>query len=306
MSPDLLRGAAYIVVSELLLVTMSAIIKAVSSELPTEMMVFFRNLFGLLVLMPLVLRNGVGSLRTRVPHLHLTRGLVGVSAMYCFFYTLGELPLAEATIYKLTAPLFIPLIAWLWLRERAPVLALWAVLIGFIGVLLILKPGVAAFSAAALIGLLGAALAATAKVTIRRMSVSEPSTRIVFYFGLVATSASAVPLLWAWQTPTMEALGWLLLMGVCATSAQLLLTRAYSLAPAGQIAPLTYVSVLFGALYGWLFWQEGLGVITVIGMVVTVLAGILTTRARVETPAGIGRASALHSAASDRDSLERP
>lgn len=305
MSPDLLRGALFIVLSELLLVTMSAIIKAISSELPTEMLVFFRNLFGLLVLMPLVLRRGLGSLRTQVPHLHLMRGLVGVSAMYCFFYSLGELPLAEATIYKLTAPLFIPLIAWFWLRERAPRLALWAVLLGFVGVLLIVKPGFTAFSLAALIALVGAALAATAKVSIRRLSFSEPSTRIVFYFGVVATSASAIPLLWAWQTPSLEALGWLLLMGVCATSAQLLFTRAYALAPAGQIAPLTYVSVVFSVLYGWLFWQEGVGLITVLGMAVIVFAGIMTTRAKATTPAGIGRASALHSAASDRNSLER-
>ncbi|MBA1148763.1 DMT family transporter [Ectothiorhodospiraceae bacterium WFHF3C12] len=276
----LLQGAAFIVVSELLLATMSAAIKVVSAELPNEMLVFFRNLFGLAVLLPFALRNGIGGLATRRLPVHLARSLAGVGAMYCFFYTIASIPLAEAILFKLTAPFFIPVIAWLWLSESIPGTAKIAIALGFAGGAMVLQPGFREIPLAGLVGLAGAVLAALAKVAIRRMSNTEPSTRIVFYFGTVATSVSAIPLLWAWQTPGWHAVAWLSVMGVSATIAQLLLTRAYALAPAGQIGPFTYVSVIFGSTYGWLFWDEVPGPAVILGSLLIVAAGILTTRRR--------------------------
>lgn len=273
-----MHGAAFIVISELLLATMSAAIKVVSAELPNEMLVFFRNLFGLAVLMPFALRHGIGGLATRRLPVHLARSLAGVGAMYCFFYTIASIPLAEAILFKLTSPFFIPLLAWLWLSESIPGSAKLAIAVGFGGVALVLQPGFREIPVAGFIGLCGALLAALAKVSIRRMSDTEPSTRIVFYFGMIATSVSSVPLLWAWQTPSWRAVAWLAVMGGSATIAQLLLTRAYALAPAGQIGPFTYVSVIFGSAYGWLFWNEIPGPLVILGSLFIIAAGVLTTR----------------------------
>lgn len=285
MQRNLLLGALFIVISEFLLASMSAAVKVLAETMSEAMLVFFRNLFGLLVLMPLVLRNGWASLKTTVPHLHFMRAAVGVTAMYCFFYTIAHMALAEALLFKLTAPFFIPLIALLWLSETIPNTAKAAIVVGFVGVAFILQPDAEGVQVVAIIGLIGAFLAGLAKVTIRRMSRTEPAVRIVFWFGVFATLISAVPLLWTWQTPEPRALLWLLAMGVCATAAQLLLTRAYALAPAGQIGPFTYVSVVFGALYGWLFWSEHLDMPTLIGMLLVVLAGVLTTRSGKPAPA---------------------
>jgi len=276
----LLQGAVLIIASELLLASMSAAIKVVAAELPNEMLVFFRNLFGLTFVLPIAARHGLGGLKTRHLHLHLARSLAGVSAMYCFFYTIAGIPLAEAILFKLTAPFYIPIIAWLWLSENVPGTVKAAIALGFIGVALILQPGFREIPVAGLVGLGGAVLAALAKVSIRRMSTTEPSARIVFYFGSIATTVSAVPLLWAWQTPSWGALGWLAAMGGSATIAQLLLTRAYALAPAAQIGPFTYVSVIFGSAYGWLFWDEIPGPLVIVGSVLIVAAGVLTTRRR--------------------------
>lgn len=294
----LLQGALFIVISELLLATMSAAIKTVSAELPNEMLVFFRNLFGLAVLLPFALRNGVGGLATRRLPVHLARSLAGVGAMYCFFYTIASIPLAEAILFKLTSPFFIPLIAWLWLSEHIPATAKLAIGVGFAGVALVLQPGFREIPVAGFVGLCGALLAALAKVAIRRMSDTEPSTRIVFYFGVIATSVSAVPLTWAWQTPSWEAVAWLSLMGGSATIAQLLLTRAYALAPAGQIGPFTYVSVIFGSAYGWLFWDEVPGPLVVLGSLFIIAAGILTTRR--------GRSPGAVNAGRDSTTPDRP
>ncbi|MFO7859198.1 MAG: DMT family transporter [Ectothiorhodospiraceae bacterium] len=284
MRQNILLGALFIVVSEFLLAGMSAVIKVLSASTPEAMLVFFRNFFGLLVLLPLVARQGLGSLATRVPHLHLLRATAGVSAMYCFFYTIGHMALAEALLFKLTAPFFIPLVALMWLGEGIPTTARVAIGLGFVGVAFILQPGSGGLQAVAFVGLAGALLAGLAKVTIRRMSRTEPATRIVFWFGTLATLISAVPLLWSWETPAPETLAWLLAMGASATAAQLLLTRAYALAPAGQLGPFTYVSVVFGALLGWLFWGEYLDMATFLGMFRWITAGILTTRGGRRSP----------------------
>jgi drug/metabolite transporter (DMT)-like permease len=275
-------GAAFIVVGELCFATMGVGIRFVSAELPNEMIVFARNLVGLSLVAPWLLRRGVGNVATSIPALHLLRALAGVAAMYCFFYAIANLPLAEAMLLKLTAPVFMPLIAMLWLHERVTALLWLALGIGFCGVIVILDPNLAAGSAAvspvALVGLLGGILAALAKVTVRRLSRSEPPTRIVFYFALIAGTVSAVPLLWAWQTPSAMAMLWLLGIAVAATFGQLALTRGLSMAPASRMGAFGYFAVVFGAAYGALIWGEAVTWSLVAGSVLIAVAGLLAGR----------------------------
>lgn len=258
---------------------MGATIKLLSAQLPSEVIVFFRNFMGLIVLFPWLVRHGLQGLVTDQLRWHLLRALAGLGAMYCFFYSLAHLQLAEAVLLALTSPFFMPLIALFWLGEPVPVKVRWAIGIGFLGVALILQPGFDAISAVAPIALMGAALAALAKVTVRRLSVSESSALIVFYFGIVATLVSAIPLTWAWVTP--EPNTWILVvaLGVFATAGQLLMTRAFALAPAGQIGPFTYVAVIFASLYGWLWWGEVIEPMMVYGALLIVAAGMLAAKA---------------------------
>jgi drug/metabolite transporter (DMT)-like permease len=271
---NVLLGALFIVFSELMFASMGASVKAMAADLPNEMIVFMRNLFGLLMLSTWLLRQGMGRLRTDILHVHLMRAGFGVAAMYCFFYALAHLPLAQGLLLKMTAPLFMPLLAFLWLREKAPRLALAALPLGFVGVVLVLDPG-GDFSWIAIVGLLGGLLAAVAKVTVRRLGHSEPTFRVVFYFALFATLISAIPLLWAWQTPAPNSWGLMLLMGATGTLGQLLLTRGYAIAQAAQVAPFTYFSVVFGASYGYLFWDETLDLGFIIGALCIAAAGLL-------------------------------
>lgn len=281
MRPDsaAMRGAAYIVASEFALVSMAATIKHISGDLPNEMIVFFRNVFALLVMMPAMLHGGRERFVTRVPGLHLLRGLAGVSAMYCLFYAVAHLKLADAMLLKLTVPIFIPLIALVWLSERVYPLAWAAVAVGFAGVALILKPG-GELHWVALVAVAGSMLGAFAKVTVRKLSATEPALRTVFYFALVATTVSAVPLAWAWQTPTPAQ--WLLLLslGPQATIGQLFLTRGYGAAPASQVGVFTYSAVLFGAAYGFAFWGEAWDPMSIGGTVLIAAAGVMALNAR--------------------------
>ncbi len=274
---SIVLGAAFIVASEFMLTSMGAVIKTAAVGLPNEMIVFFRNLFGLLVLAPWLWQAGRANLRTEVPHLHLLRGLAGVSAMYCFFYAIGHIKLADAMLLKLTSPLFIPVVAFFWLGERMPVTVRWALGVGFVGVVMVLQPG-EEIDPVMLVALAGSALAALAMTTVRRLSATEPALRVVFYFAMVALGVSAIPLVWAWQTPTTEQWLLLVLVGVLATLGQLFMTRGYGTAPASQVGVYTYSAVLFGAAYGWLIWDETWGMASIAGAILVVLAGALALR----------------------------
>lgn len=255
-----------------------ALVKLAAAKLPNEMVVFMRSFSGLLALLPwLVHRRGRGLGTTRWRG-HLARSLAGLGAMYCYFYAIAHLPLADAVLLNYTTPLFVPFIALVWLGERMP-RGVWIPIgIGFAGIVLILKPGMTLFTPAALIGLVSGLLAALALAGVRRLTHTEPIMRIVFYFTLVATLVSAVPLWWRWRTP--ETADWLLLisMGTLATVGQFLLTRAYAEAPAAQVGPFSYVIVVFAALFGWWLWGDVPDGMSVAGAVLVVAAGIVTIR----------------------------
>lgn len=277
---NLKTGAVFALAGAAAFATMSALIKLASAELPNTMVVFLRTGFGWLFLAPWLLRPGLRGLATRRPLGHLVRVTAGLSAMYCYFYAIPRMDLANAVLLNYSQPLFIPFIAWLWLNERPPGRIWPAVAIGFAGVALILKPDTGLIAPIGLVGLASGILAAVAMVAIRRMADTEPPTRIVFYFTTFAMLISAGPALANWQTPSLSALLYMLAAGGVATLGQLALTRAYTLAPAAHVGSLIYAAVVFAALYGWLFWGETLDVLGVVGTLLVVLAGVLVVFAR--------------------------
>lgn len=275
---DLRRGAAFAVLAAAAFAAMAACVKAASATVGNEVVVFFRSVVGLAVLLPWLLRHGAAAVRTSRPGGHLWRAAFGVGAMYCFFYAIAHLHLAEAILLTYSTPLFIPFIAWLWIRELPPPVTLPAVALGLVGIALIVKPGAELFgSGASLAGVLSGVLAAAAMVSIRRMSDTEPAPRIVFYFSALSSVISAVPLLWAWRTPSGAALALLVATGVLATLGQLCLTRAYSLAPAARIGAFTYVAVVFGGLIGWALWNERPDAASLLGMALVVACCLLAS-----------------------------
>lgn len=273
------QAALYIVFAELFLVCSGMSIKQVSGEVSTEIIVFVRNLFALVLLLPILVHGGLKLLRTNYLRLHILRAVVGVSAMTCLFYSWGHLPLAEAALLKQTAPFFMPLFAFWWLGERITMTIKLGIFIGFIGVYLVLNPTGASMEVAVLIGLCGAMLGAFAKVVLRRMGPTEPARRIVIYFALFSALVAAIPAALNWQTPNLIQSMYLILVAITSTLAQLLLSRGYALAPAGQMGPYTYASVAFAAFFGWLFWDEVLDMLTMLGIGLIVFAGALSINA---------------------------
>jgi drug/metabolite transporter (DMT)-like permease len=268
-----LSGALQVVAAGALFALMSAGVKIVAATQPNAVVVFLRNAFSLLVLLPWIRWSGARGLRTRVLPLHLLRALAGLGAMYCFFFTIGRLQLADAVLLNYTLPLFMPVIAWLWLNEQMTRGVWVAVGLGFAGVALIVKPSEGLVDPVALVGLCAGVLGALAQVTVRRLTRSEPATRIVVYFSLVSTAVSSVPAALVGFSLSGYEVGLLLVVGTLAALAQILLTRGYASAPAARVGPFVYSSVLFAGLLDWLLWLHLPDLLSVAGACLVCLGG---------------------------------
>jgi drug/metabolite transporter (DMT)-like permease len=274
-----LRGAALLALSAFLFATMGVFVRLASHSVGNEIVVFARNLAGLLILLPVMLLDRRTGFRTGVFPRHLWRALAGLTAMYGFFYAIAHLPLSSAMVFTYSSPVFIPLVARLFLQEPMTTRAWIAALVGFAGVLLVCKPDHGTlFNPLAGIGLASSLLAATAFVTVRALGATEPATRVVFYFALISTVVSALPLAWAGHAVTLHEAGLLAAVGVLATLSQLCLTRAYALAPANRIGPVTYLAIVIAGLYAWGLWGETPDGLAVAGTGLILAASLVSLR----------------------------
>lgn len=271
-----IQGALLLALSALLFSLMGVVIREASATVNNESVVFFRNLVGVLFFLPLLLLKGAAPLKTRRLKSHLWRTTYGLAAMYCFFYAIAHLPLADAMLFTYSAPVFTPLIAWWWLKEPLNKRIALTTGIGLIGLLLVARPGASLFQGQALVGLSASVLAAFAFVSIREMSDTEPAYRIVFYFSLFSALISAIPLTWAWQPLNPHELGLLLVVGLLATTSQIVMSKAYGLAPPGIIGPFAYLAIVFAGIIAWLRWGETPDLLFIAGAVMIFSASLLS------------------------------
>jgi drug/metabolite transporter (DMT)-like permease len=270
------QGALLLALSALLFSLMGVAIREASLTVNNESVVFFRNLVGVLFFLPLLLVKGPGPLRTKRLRSHVWRTTFGLAAMYCFFYAIAHLPLADAMLFTYSAPLFTPLIAHWWLKEPLTWRMLLTSGVGLVGVLLVAKPSAALFDIQALVGIAASLLAAFAFVSIREMSDTEPAFRIVFYFSLFSALISAIPMSWAWQPLHEQELWLLLIAGLLATTSQIIMSKAYSLAPPGVIGPFAYLAIVFAGIIAWLRWGEAPGLASLAGAALIFTASLLS------------------------------
>lgn len=271
---------------------MDMLIKWLGPVYPVGQVIFFRSVFALLPLSYLIWKaGGIGSLRTPRLSPHLFRSLVGLTSMGCFFWSFAVLPLAEVVAIGQAGPIILTALSVPLLKEKVGPRRWAAVIIGFLGVLLITRPGTALFDPRSLVPLAGAFGYALAMVAIRQLSFSEPSHRIVFYFSAFGATLGllTLPLSWlpwevrafglaatdlAWVTPSLADLALLVLIGILGGCGQILMTRAFSNAPAGLLAPFEYTSLAFAMLFGYLFWGELIDQFTLGGAAIIILSGL--------------------------------
>lgn len=270
-----LQGAALLALSALLFSGMGVLVREASATVNNENIVFFRNIVGVFFFLPLLLSKGLRPFKTKRLKSHLLRTTYGLAAMYCFFYAIAHLPLADAMVFTYSAPVFTPIIAYLWLKEPLTKRMLAFSVLGLLGVILVAKPSDAIFGSLSLVGLAASLLAASAFVSIREMSNTEPAYRMVFYFALFSSLISAIPLLWAWQPLNQQQLILLCAAGLLAALAQIIMSRAYSLAPPGLIGPVAYLAIVFAGVFSFFLWDEVPDVASILGAVLIFTASTL-------------------------------
>jgi drug/metabolite transporter (DMT)-like permease len=275
--PRVGTGASLIVAAFFLTAVMSALGKAAAGLSPATL-VFFQNGIALALFLPWTLRHGPAAIKTHHLPLHLVRGVGGMLSQALGWYAVARMPLMNVVLLTNAAPLFIPLIARVWLKERVSA-ATWASLaIGFVGVVLILKPSPTLLKdPAAAVAVAAAACSAVALVTVNKLSATEPTSRILFYYFLIATVTTAPFLPVGWHVPTARQSAYLGAIGGCMAASQLLIILAYHYAKPAVIAPFNYSVVVFSGVIGWLFWGDVPGWLALAGVVLVTVGGVLST-----------------------------
>lgn len=281
LSP-VVRAALLILFSEACFAGIGACVKLTSEDASQAQVVFFRNFAALLVMIPWIWHQGPQILRTERWYLHLSRATTGIISMYCFFYVISKLPLAQAMMVLLLSPFIVPLIAYVWLRERTSAITWLGIMLGFAGVFLAIPMHETSSNHGLLaVGLLSACLVAVTKTTIRYMSDTEPAARIVFYFSLLTALISFIPVPMDWHELPASTYMAFAAMGLLAAAGQMAMTQAYALAPASDIGIWTYSSVIFAGLFGYIFWSEAVSLGWFAGVAVIFYAGYITSRQRL-------------------------
>lgn len=251
------RGALWLLLAAATFSCLNSVIKALGVHFPTVELVFFRSLFGTIVLLPmLLLPEGRQALRVERPDMHLYRIALGLGAMTLSFAALAELPLAGAISLFFTKPLFIIVLAAMFLGQRPRWRRSLATLAGFGGVLIMLRPWQGTVDIWALTAVGSAFLMASVTVVIKSMTASERPLTMVLYFSLGCTIGTLPASLLVWRWPDTTELGLLALMGLLGSLAQYFIARAYHAGEATAITPMDYSQLIFaGAMGYWVFGE---------------------------------------------------
>jgi drug/metabolite transporter (DMT)-like permease len=274
------RAISLKIIAMFLFSLMFAGVKWVGPTIPVGEIVFFRAFLGMLMIaLAAVLTGGPSVLATNRAGTHATRSLLGVCAMFCNFLAVTYLPLADATAIAFAAPMFTVILAVLMLGERVHFFRWSAVLLGFVGVLVIMGaegPGQESGNlVGAALALCGAGLSATAMIVLRRMSAHEHSEAIAFYFMLTSAFAGLTTIFWGWKMPVGTEIFALVSMGVFGGIGQLFLSFSYRYGEASVLAPFDYTMMIWAAIFGYVLFGDVPAAQVLMGASLVITAGLL-------------------------------
>ena len=269
-----MRGIVLMCLSTVAFSIMHGLGRFVSEVLPPFQIAFFRNVFGLAFLLPLLMRSRFAILRTKQIGLHALRGVINMAAMLMFFTALSISPIAKVTALGFTAPIFMAILAVLVLGERFRIYRWSAIFLGFVGMLIILRPGLVAIDTGALLVTGSAALWAVAMIIIKIQSRTESSLTIVAYMGIFLGIFSIAPALWVWQPFGLKTLGLMVLIGLFGSIAQMAISQSLKETDPTALMPFDFLKLIWTAMIGAWFFAEIPDIYTWIGATVIFLSGL--------------------------------
>ncbi|MFT7880505.1 MAG: DMT family transporter [Sulfurimonas sp.] len=288
------RGILYMIIASLSFAVMGGFAKVVSEILPPVEVTFFRNVFGVMLVGYAIYKSPLKQIGGK-PMLLLFRGVMGFSALLAYFYIIAYIPLGEAVTYNKTSPIFVAIFAFLFLGEKLHGSAVFAILLGFTGILLIAQPEGGVFDKYDLLGIFSGLGAALAYTSIRELRQFYDTRAIVMSFMGVGTVA---PLLLMLMTPYVnppeeldfmfaafvvpEGILWfyILMMGLSATFSQILMTKAYEHTKAGIVGTISYSNIVFALIIGIMLGDPIPDIWTFLGILLVITSGLIVALAK--------------------------
>lgn len=255
-APPAARGVALMMVTTLVFTGMQVTVRHVAQDLHPFEVAFLRNLFGLAVLTPLFLRTGFSVLRTTKLKLHAARSILQTGGMLFFFTALTLAPLSEVVALSFTSPLFATVLAILILREKAGVRRWAALLAGFAGALIILRPGIGVVGVGPLFVVCSSLVWGGAMTFIKVLGRTDSSLTITAYMGLFMVPLSFFPALFVWEWPTLDMLPFLVLIGALGAAGHLALAQAFKEADTTAVMPFDFMRLIWASLLGFIIFAE--------------------------------------------------
>ena len=269
---SVLNGIGLMIIATILFSVMHATIKHMSSSMHPFEIAFFRNLFGLIVIAPWFIKYGLEPLKTKKIKLHMARSFFNVIAMLSFFYSLSVTPLAEVASLAFTAPLFASILAVFFLKEIIGIKRIIAIILGFIGAIIVIDPVYSAINNGHIFTLLSASVWSVSLIIIKILGRTESSVTITSYMVIIMIPLSGIAALFYWQTPTINDLLFLMIIGISGTAAQMLLAQALRQGDTSIIMPFDFLKLVWAVGIGYLFFFEIPSLNTWLGSIIIFLS----------------------------------
>jgi drug/metabolite transporter (DMT)-like permease len=257
---------------------MAVLIRNVSDRIDPLQMAFFRTSIGLLVILPFVAHVGFRTVRSSVLRMHMTRAALGTIAMFCAYYAIAHMPLADYTALSFTRPLFATILAAVVLHEIVRWRRWSATIVGFLGVVVMVRPGAGTFDPTTFVALGESISLALLIVIVKLMPQNERTLTMLFWFGMFSIPITIVPATFVWQWP--DPMEWLLLvvMAVAGVASQWFFILAFRTGEASFVAPIDYVRLVFVAVTGYLVFSEVPSIWTLSGAAIIIASTLYIVR----------------------------
>ena len=261
---------------------MTVCVKNIDKRIPIYELVFFRSLMSLIITLFLIKLKNIDPWGNNKPLLVL-RGVLGTSALICIFFAIRNMPLSISTVIQYTYPIFISVFACIFINEKISINLLFSLVIGWLGILIILNPthlsdiNVEIKNITILIAFLGSICTALAYITVKKLSITEDIYVIIEYFPLVSFITLLPIVLINWVTPNMTEICWIIGIGIFTQLGQTFLTIGLKNLPASQASAINYLQVLFGSIWGILFFSEIININFLLGASFVLLGTIIST-----------------------------
>lgn len=269
-----IQGIFWMIVAGVFFSCMVGFIKLLGDRIPSYEIVFFRSATQILVLLIVVWRIGFSSLKTKKPLLQGLRALIALLVINCNFYAFTQLPLADVTAIGFSRNLFLSLLAVPFLAEKMSLHKLCVLLVGFVGILIITRPGIGTFDGATLIALAGAASGAFMMVLIRKLTATDTNIAMMTYPALGIVLATSIPSFLFWVQPTVNEFFLLILMSIVGSIGQWCMIQAFRQGEATVIAPAGYSRIIFATIIGYAFFAEIPDVISIVGVMIIISSNV--------------------------------